>query len=59
MLLDLERKELEQQMQALKLHYALLDQLSAQLDQEEAMLASEAEGMRLTGKRSSLRRSNR
>jgi peptidoglycan hydrolase CwlO-like protein len=59
MLLDLERKELEQQMQTLQLQDALLDQLSARLDQQEAQLASEAEGMRLTGKRSSPRQSNR
>jgi hypothetical protein len=59
MLLDLERKELELQMHALQLHYALLDQLSARLVQQEAMLASEADQIRLTGKRSSPRRSTR
>ena len=58
-LLDLERKELEQQVQALKFQNALLDQLSTRLDQQEAMLASEAEEIRLTGRRSSPRRAKR
>ena len=51
MLLDLERAELEQQMAALQLHYALLDQLATRLDQQEAMLASDVEVIRMTGKR--------
>jgi peptidoglycan hydrolase CwlO-like protein len=58
-LLDLERKELEQQMQALECQDLLLDQRSSRLDQQEALLASAAEGIRLTGKRSSPGRSTR
>ena len=58
MLLDLEQNELEQQMHAFQLQHALLDQLSARLDQQEAMPESETEGIRLTGKRSSPRRSS-
>lgn len=54
-LLDLERAELEQQMAALQLQYAFLDELSARVDQQEAMLASEAEGIRMTGRRLSPR----
>jgi len=50
-LLDLERAELEQQMAVLQLHYALLDALSTRLDQQEAMLVSESEVIRMTGKR--------
>jgi hypothetical protein len=45
--------------QALEFQDALLDHLSSQLDQQEALLVSEAEGIRLTGKRSSPRRSTR
>ena len=41
MLLDLEQNELEQQMHAFQLQYALLDQLSARLDQQEALPDSE------------------
>ena len=55
MLLDLERAELEQQMAALQLHYAFLDELSTRLDQQEAMFASDAEGIRMTRKRLSPR----
>jgi len=44
-LLDRERATLEQQMAALQLQYAFLDALSAQGDQQEARLASEAEQM--------------
>ena len=58
-LLDLEWEELEQQMQALQLQYALLDQYSVRLDQQEAMLASEADLIRLTGMRSPTRLSTR
>ncbi len=47
--LDLERAELEQQMVALQLQYAFLDALSQQVDQQEAMLASEDEHIRMTG----------
>ncbi len=54
-LLDLERAELEQQMATLQLHYDFLDELSTRLDQQEAMLASDAEGIRMTGKRLSPR----
>jgi hypothetical protein len=54
-LLDFERAELEQQMAALQLHYALLDALSTRLDQQEAMLVSDAEVIRMTGKRLSPR----
>lgn len=54
-LLDLERAELEQQMAALQLRYDLLDALSTKLDQQEAMLASDAEGIRTNGKRQSTR----
>ncbi len=54
-LLDLERAELEQQLAVLQLQYAFLDELSARLDQQEAMLASEAEGIRMTGRRLSPR----
>jgi hypothetical protein len=54
-LLDLERAELEQQMAALQLHYAFLDELATRLDQQEAMLASDAEVIRMTGKRLSFR----
>jgi hypothetical protein len=45
-------------MHAFQLQHALLDQLSARLDQQEAMPESETEGIRLTGKRSSPRRSS-
>lgn len=54
-LLDLERAELEQQMAKLQLQYAFLDALSTKLDQQEAMLASDAEVIRMTGKRLSPR----
>ena len=54
-LLDLERAELEEQMAALQLQYALLDALSSRLDQQEALLVSDAEGIRMTGKRLSPR----
>lgn len=47
--LDLERAELEQQMAALQLQYAFLDALSQQVDQQEVMLASEDEYIRMTG----------
>ncbi len=50
-LLDLERAELEQQMAALQLQYAWLDALATRLEQQEAMLVSEAEVIRMTGKR--------
>lgn len=48
-LLDLEWAELEQQMAALQLQYAFLDTLSAKGDQQEAMLVSEEEHIRMTG----------
>lgn len=54
-LLDLERAELEQQMAALQLQYAFLDALSTGLDQQESMLVSDAEVIRMTGKRLSPR----
>ena len=54
-LLDVERAELEQQLSELKLKYALLDALSVQLDQREAMLVSEYEVIRMEGNRSSTR----
>jgi peptidoglycan hydrolase CwlO-like protein len=54
-LLDLEQADLEQQMAELQLQYAFLDALSTQLDQQEAMLSSDAEGIRMTGKRLSPR----
>jgi hypothetical protein len=53
--IDLERTELEQHIAALQLHYAFLDELSTRLDQQEAMLVSDAEGIRMTGKRLSPR----
>ena len=59
LLLDLERTELEQRLAELKLQYALLDALSTRLDFQEAMLASEYEAVRMTGKRSSPRHSRR
>ena len=55
LILDLERAELEQQLVTLQLQYAFLEELSARLDQQEAMLASEAEVIRMTGKRLSPR----
>jgi len=54
-LLDLERTELEQQLAAFQLQSAVLDALATRLDQQEAMLVSEAEVIRLTGKRLSPR----
>jgi hypothetical protein len=42
-------------MAAFQLHYALLDALSSRLDQQEAMLVSDAEAIRMTGKRLSPR----
>jgi hypothetical protein len=46
-----ERTELEQQIAALKLQSAVLDAFATRLDQQEAMLLSEAEIIRMTGKR--------
>ena len=54
-LLDFERTELEQQIAAFQLQSAVLDALTKQLDQQEAMLVSEAEVIRMTGKRVSPR----
>ena len=54
-LLDLERAELEQQLSELEIKYALLDALSTQLDQREAILNSEYETVRMTGERKSHR----
>ncbi len=51
--------ELEQQLSALQLQYALLDALWAQCDQREAMLASEYEVVHMRGKQLSPRLSRR
>ena len=56
-LLDLERAELEQRLAELKLQYAQLDALSSRLDLQEAVLASDYEAVRMTGKRSHSQRS--
>jgi phage shock protein A len=55
-LLDLERAELEQQLSELEVKYALLNALSTQLDQREAILNSEYEVVRMTGERKSPRK---
>ena len=58
-LLDLERAEVEQRLAELQFQYALLDTLSTRLDFQEAVLASDYEGVRLTGTRGSPRLSRR
>ena len=54
-LLDFERTELEQQIATLQLQSAVLDAFATRLDKQEAMLVSEAENIRMTGKRLSPR----
>ena len=58
-LLDLERAELEQQLSELEIKYALLNALSTQLDQREAILTSQYEVVRMTGERKSPRQVKR
>lgn len=57
--LDLERAELEHQLAELTLQYAVLDAISTQLDQREAMLVSDYEVIRMTGNRQSPRLAKR